>query len=112
MKKLAVYFISILAILSLCYYSAKFYTHKQLLLSDAPKEWWIVLFTIILVSLVLGIFNFYKMNMLTKKQNELLEIIELVMLNSDKNCDKILESVYNSRDIFLDTYNWLKSKGE
>lgn len=98
---------TVVSIFSLSYYTLKFYPqHESLLL-------WAILMTIIVVTLLLGIYNAYNLNIVKKQNKELCETMLTMMHKSEKQRDEILESVFNSRDITIDTYNILqKSKGE
>ena len=98
---------TVVNIFSLSSYTLKFYPqHESLLL-------WAILMTIIVVTLLLGIYNAYNLNIVKKQNKELCETMLTMMHKSEKQRDEILESVFNSRDITIDTYNILqKSKGE
>lgn len=110
MKKLITYLLGLLSIFSVCYYSAKFYTHKFLKLEDAPILFWISILTIILVTLALGLYNCYAVSELRKQNKELIELVKEYRRQSAEECNNILEAEYNSRDIILDTYNTIKER--
>jgi hypothetical protein len=69
-KKLITYLLGLLSIFSICYYSAKFYINKFLNFDESPTIFWIILLTIILVTLVLGLYNCYEVAQV-RKESEL-----------------------------------------
>lgn len=109
-KKLITYLLGLLSIFSICYYSAKFYTNKFLNFEDKPTLFWIILLTIILVTLVLGLYNCYEISQVRKENKELIELVKELREQSDNNCNNVLEATYNSRDINLDIYELIKYK--
>lgn len=92
--------LTFLGIFSLCYYSAKFCNQKFLLLKMSPNIICVVVSAILLFLLVLGLYNAYMGQKLTIENIGLKDLI-------DKNSEIILESIYNNRDVGLDTYNYL-----
>ena len=108
MKKFTTCLFTILSILSLCYYSAKFYTEKYLCLSDSPIVFWVIIFTVILATLCLGLYNAYSNYKLRTQNIELMKLVKELIDANDGSCAKVLESIYNSRDIALDTHNLVK----
>jgi uncharacterized membrane protein affecting hemolysin expression len=110
MKKLATYLLGLLSIFSVGYYSAKFYTNKFLNLEDKPTLFWIILLTIMLVTLVLGIYNCYKIGIVENQNKELIELVKELREQSNENCNNVLDATYNSRDINLDIYELIKDK--
>lgn len=92
--------LTFLGIFSLCYCSAKFYDQKFLLLEMSPNIVWVIVFTILLGLLLLGLYNAYIVQKLTIENIGLKDLI-------NKNSEIILESIYNNRDVGLDTYNYL-----
>lgn len=105
MKKLATYLLGILSIFSICYYSAKFYTDKFLSFDDESVIHWIIVLTIVLFTLVLGLYNCYVVSQVRRQNSELFTLIDKFMFMSEEQCNNVLEATYNSRDIMLDTYN-------
>lgn len=95
--------LTFLGIFSLCYYSAKFYNQKFLLFEMSPKIVWVLVFTILLGLLVLGLYNAYMVGILREQNEELKQLIKEGFSNNQ-------ESIYNSRDVSVDTYNLLQSQ--
>lgn len=109
-KKISTYVMSVLCIFSLCYYSLKFYSNKCLNLSDEPIMIWVIVLGVLLTTLGLGIYNAHSNYKLRQQQIKLEALLLSLLDNQDDCCDKILESIYNSRDIGLDTFNLIKDK--
>lgn len=97
--------ITFLGIFSLCYYSAKFYDQKFLLLEMSPNIVWVIVFTILLGLLLLGLYNAYMVGILRTQNEELRQLIKEGFSNNQ-------ESIYNSRDVSVDTYNLLQSQSQ
>ena len=66
----------------------------------SPNIIWVVVFTILLGLLLLGLYNAYMVQKLTIENIGLKYLI-------NKNSEIILESIYNNRDVGVDTYNYL-----
>ena len=109
-KKLITYLLGLLSIFSICYYSAKFYTNKFLNFEDKPTLFWIVLLTMILVTLVLGLYNCYEVAQVRKENKELIELAKSLASNMSKEHLNQLEATYNSRDISVKTLNEIREK--
>lgn len=109
-KKLITYILGLLSIFSIYYYSAKFYTNKFLNLDESPTLFWIVLLTIILVTLVLGLYNCYEVAQVRKENKELIELVKSLASNMNKENLNQLEATYNSRDISVKTLNEIREK--
>ena len=97
---IAICILTFLGIFSLCYYSAKFYNQKLLLLEMSPKIVWVLVFTILLGLLVLGLYNAYMVGILRAQNEELRQLIKEGFSSNQ-------ESICNSRDVSVDTYNLL-----
>lgn len=109
-KKLITYLLGLLSIFSICYYSAKFYTNKFLNLDESPTIFWIILLTIILVTLILGLYNCYEVAQVRKENKELIELVRSLASNMNKEHLNQLEATYNSRDISVKTLNEIREK--
>lgn len=101
---LFVVFMTVISIFSLAYYTIKFYPKNEHLV------FWVVIMVLVIITLLLGVYNAYNNKVLRKQNEELISLVATLSHKMDKNCDKVLESVYNSRDIELDVYNILKEK--
>lgn len=65
-----------------------------------PNIIWVVVFTILLGLLLFGLYNAYVVQKLTIENVGLKDLI-------NKNSEIILKSIYNNRDVGIDTYNYL-----
>lgn len=110
MRKVLTYIFGVISILSLCYYACKFYLDQILNFEDYSTVFLAIIFVIMFGSLVLGLINAYNNNKLLKQNDELKSILIEVRDSSENNKYDILEAIYNSRDISLDTYNLIYSK--
>lgn len=110
LNKLVPYGIGLLGIVSLIYYSIKFYPYLKI--EKIPEAIFLLLITVIFVSLVLGLYNCYVVSILKSQNIELLELVKELKEQSDTQCNNVLEATYNSRDIILDTYNVVIKEGK
>lgn len=132
MKKRTQYLIIVLGIICLVYYSLKFYMNKFISIDSAPMGFWVVIFLILILSLLLGVYNVHINSKILKENKEIKESnIEILKENSEMkdllnqlydklsdnheetvaNQDDIMETILNSRDVTIDTYNHIK-RGE
>ena len=109
-KKLITYLLGLLSIFSICYYSAKFYTNKFLNFEDKPTLFWIILLTMILVTLALGLYNCYEVFQVRKENKELIELVRSLASNMSKEHLNQLEATYNSSEISVKTLNEIREK--
>ena len=118
MSKLVKYLLTIISIICLVYYSLKFYTDKFVSIDSAPMAFWLIMFTIIILSLLIGLYNIYINSKILKENKEMRNLLNQLYCKMEENHeeisdnqDDIMETILNSRDVTLDTYNYLK-RGE
>lgn len=118
MSKVVKYLLTLVSIICLIYYSLKFYTDKFISIDSAPRVFWLAMLTIMLTSLLIGLYNIYINSKILKENKEMKELLNQLYdkLNENheettENQDDIMETILNSRDVTLDTYNYLK-RGE
>ena len=91
---------TVISIFSLSYYALKFY----------PQHESILIWAIIVVTLLLGVYNAYNLSVMKKQNTELFSVILDLAKSNDKQYVDIAELIHNSRDISLDTLEMLKEK--
>lgn len=108
LNKLVPYGIGLLGIVSLIYYSIKFYPYLKI--EKIPEAIFLLLITVIFVSLVLGLYNCYVVHQVKKQNKELIELTKSLLDKTDEAHFSVLEATYNSRDIFVKILNEIREK--
>ena len=118
MSKVVKYLLTLVSIICLIYYSLKFYTDKFISIDSAPRVFWLAMLTIMMTSLLIGLYNIYINSKILKENKEMKELLNQLYCKLKENHeeisdnqDDIMETILNSRDVTLDTYNYLK-RGE
>jgi len=115
-KRITTWVFSIISIICLLYYTVKYYHDKILVFKEGEILGWTVLMCILLALLVLGLANNREIINISRKminvENQNTKLIELILKyidTNENNCDEILTTLLNSREINLDIYNKIKN---
>ena len=111
MKKLTTYIFSAISIFSLIYFTVKYYFDGALSFNRNNILVWTILVFVILFTLILGILNNRELQTIKQQNSNLIGLVSRLIESHENNCDEILTTLLNSREIDLDIYNKIK-KGD
>ena len=105
MKKLTTYIFSAISIFSLIYFTVKYYFDGALSFNRNNILVWTI---VILFTLILGIANNRELQTIKQQNSNLIGLVSRLIESHENNCDEILTTLLNSREIDLDIYNKIK----
>jgi preprotein translocase subunit SecG len=107
MRKFIDWLFTAISLLCLLYYTNKFYQYRMIFGNMNLYLWFIVVFWII-ITLMIGINNSYKLDKLQVQNQELKELIQILSEQSDEQYDSTCNHLQVNREIGLDIYNKLQ----
>jgi len=115
MKIVRNFILTIISLFSIIYYTSVFYFNGKLILEKDGILLWTILMTVIIITLIIGLFNSReimlnrKQMMILVEQNEkLIYLVENLSDKQDNDSDEIIETIRNSRSVSLDILNKIK----
>lgn len=104
-KKPTMYLFYIVSILSLVYFTIKYYSNQVLNFDGQDILGWTIIVVVILITLGIGIFNMVEIKKVKQQNVELLTLTKELCERQESTCEEVLVTLHNSREISMDILN-------